>query len=80
MLLLVKRKIFDAAVMSTILYSCESWLNGDIKPIEKQYKWCIKQLSSVRKTTNNDICMVELGLPPMRAFIRSRQKKFFYEK
>ena len=73
----VKRKIFDAAVMSTILYSCESWLNGDIKPIEKQYKWCIKQLLGVRKTTNNDMCMVELGLPPMRALIRSRQKKFF---
>ncbi len=38
----VKNRIFDAAVTSSILYGCESWLNGDIKSIEKQYKWCIK--------------------------------------
>ena len=46
---IIKRKIFDAAIMSTMLYACESWLNGNIKSIEKQYKWCIKQLLGVRK-------------------------------
>ena len=39
---IIKKKIFDAALMSAILYGSESWLNGDLKPIEKQYKWCIK--------------------------------------
>ena len=74
---MIKNKIFDAALMSTILYGCESWLNGDLLPIEKQYKWCIKQLLGVRKTTTNDICMVELGLPPLKALVISRQRNFF---
>ena len=77
---LIKRKIFDAALMSAILYGSESWLMGDIKPIERQYKWCMKQLLGVRKTTNNDICMVELGLPPLRALIKQKQRNFFKKK
>ena len=75
----IKKKIFNAALMSSMLYACESWLNCNIKPIEKQYKWCIKQLLGVRKTTNNDACMVELGIPPLRALIRSKPGKFFKE-
>ena len=73
----VKKKIFDAALMSTLLYGCESWLNGNLQPIEKQYKWCIKQLLGVRKTTNNDICLIELGLPPLKSLVRAKQRKFF---
>ena len=52
---IIKRKVFDAAFMSTILYDCELRLNGNIKPMEKLYKWCIKTLLGVRKSTNN-IC------------------------
>ena len=74
---IVKKKIFDAAVTSSLLYGCESWLAGDIKPVEKQYKWCIKQLLGVRKTTTNDVCMIQLGLPPLRALIRAKQRTFF---
>ena len=73
----VKKKIFDAALISTLLYGCESWLKGDLKPIERQYKWCIKQLLGVRKTTNNDICLVELNLPPLKSLIVSKQRSFF---
>ena len=62
---IIKKKIFDAALMSAMLYGCESWLSGDLKPMEKLYKWCIKQLLGVRRTTSNDICLVELGLPPL---------------
>ena len=74
---MVKKRIFDAAVISTILYVSESWLNGDLKPIEKQYKWCIKQLLGVRKTTTNDLCLIELGLPPLSALVKAKQRKFF---
>ena len=31
----------------------------------------------VRKTTNNDICLVELGMPPLRALVKAKQRKFF---
>ena len=73
----IKKKVFDAAMMSAMLYGCESWMNGDLKPIEKLYRWCIKQLLGVRKTTTNDMCLVELGMPPLRALIKAKQRKFF---
>ncbi len=68
----IKIKVFDAAVTTSVLYGCESWLNCDIRPIEKQYKWCIKQLLGVRKITNNDVCMVELGLSSLRVVIKAK--------
>ena len=74
---IVKKKVFEAALMSALLYGSESWLNGDLKPVEKQYKWCLKQLLGVRKTTSNDLCMIELGLSPLRAVVRAKQRKFF---
>ena len=40
----IKAKVFHAALVSTMLYGCESWLNGDVKPVHKLYMWCIKQL------------------------------------
>ena len=73
----VKFKVFEAALMSTLLYGCESWLSGDIKPVNKQYMWCIKQLLGVRKTTCNDLCLMELGCPPLQALVKSQQRKFF---
>ena len=73
----VKRKIFEAALMSSILYGCESWFNGDLRPIEKLYNWGIKQLLGVRMTTCTDVCYVELGYPPLRSIIMSKQRKLF---
>ena len=76
---IVKRKVFEAALTSTLLYSFESWLNGDVKPVHKQYMWCIKQLLGVRKTTSNDLCLLELGCPPLQFLVKQRQGKFFSE-
>ena len=73
----VKKKVFHAAVMSSILYGCESWLNGNIKPMEKLYNMCIKHLLGVRKNTTNTLCLVELGCPPLKALVAQRQRKFF---
>ena len=33
----IKAKGFHAAFVSTMLYGCESWLNGDMKPVHKLY-------------------------------------------
>lgn len=35
---LVKKKVFDAAVTTSLLYGCESWLNCDIKAVQKHCK------------------------------------------
>ena len=75
----VKKRVFEAAVMSTMLYGCESWLEGNVKPIEKLYNWCVKQLLGVRLSTCSDVCYVELGLPPIKYLIKAKQYKFFSE-
>ncbi len=64
-------------VLSTVLYGCESWLNADLKPVIKLYNWCLKQMLGVRGTTCNDICYIKSGCPPLQAFVKSRQRKFY---
>ena len=73
----VKKKLFNAALMSTILYGCESWINGDLKPIVKLYNWGIKQLLGVRKSTCNDLCYLEVGMPSLKAIVMDKQRIFF---
>ena len=73
----VKNKVFHAAVMSSLLYGFESWIDGNIKPMEKLYNRCIKHLLGVRKNTTTSICLVELGLPTLKALVTQRQRKFF---
>ena len=63
--------------LSKILYGCESWLNGDLKPISKIYNWALKQMLGVRLTTCNDVCYVESGYTSVQAIIKSKQRKFF---
>ena len=45
---IIKKRIFDACLLSTILYGCESWLNGDVKPVSKLYN-----KANVRCKVNN---------------------------
>lgn len=77
---IVKRRIFDAALMSSLLYGCESWLNADLRPVTKLYNLCLKHLLGVRTTNCNEMCYLELGYPPLKDLVRSRQKIFFLEK
>ena len=69
----IKRRVFDAALMSAILYGCESWLSGDLKPITKLYNWGLKQLLGIRMTTSNVLCCVEAGYPALADVVRNRQ-------
>jgi len=34
----VKKTVFNAALMSSILYGCESWLATSLKPIDLTYR------------------------------------------
>ena len=38
---------------------------------------CIKHLLGVRKNTTNSLCLVELGLPTLKALVIHRQRKYF---
>ncbi len=65
--------------MSLLLYGCESWLNGKLKPIVKLYNWCLKQLLRVRKNTCNDVCYAESEFPPVNDLVKYNQHRFFYK-
>ena len=73
---MVKKRVFDAALMSSLAYGCESWVGADLKPMVKLYNWCLKKLLGVRKSTCNDVCYVESGYPPLQDLVLYRQHKF----
>ena len=75
-----KKRVFDAAVMSSLLYSCESWMTNNISGIEKQYKKLIRCLLGVRKNTSDKLCMLEAGIVPLRDIIAKKQKSFLISK
>ena len=74
---IVKCKVVNSCFMASILYGCESWLNGDIASVNTMYMKAIKCLLGVRSTTHNDLCLVEIGMCPLRTLIKMRQNKFF---
>lgn len=73
---IVKRRVFDAALLSSLVYGCESWIDADVKPVVKLYNWALKQLLGVRKTTPNVVCYVESGYPSLPDLVKYRQHKF----
>ena len=68
----VKRKILETAFLPTLLYVCECWLTANVSKVESVYMTAVKALLGVRVTTCNDICLVELGLPPVAAIIKDK--------
>ena len=72
----VKRKVVDAAYNAAILYSCESWLGASCIVMNTMYMGGIKALLGVRTTTENDLCLAELGQASRKAFVKQRQYTF----
>ena len=75
---IVKKRLFDAAQISALLYGCESWVGVDVKPIIKLYNWCMKELLGVRRATVNSVRYAELGYSSLPDIVRYRQHKFYY--
>ena len=74
---IAKRKVVEAAFNAAIMYGCESWLDTNVHVMNKLYMGALKCLLGVRSTTANDLCLAELGMPPLQALIRQRQHSFF---
>ena len=72
----IKRKVFEAAFNSAILYGAECWLNADLRPMELLYISAVKALLGVRQSTPNKICLVEAGMLPLKALVLQKQKIF----
>ena len=45
----VKRRVCGAALMSSLLYGCESCVGANLKPVIKLYNWALKQMLGVRE-------------------------------
>ncbi len=73
---IVKRRVFEAALMSALLYGCESWIGADRRPVTKLYNWCLKQLLEVRRNVCNDLCYLEAGYPSLCDLVKYKQHKF----
>ncbi len=73
----VKKRVFDAALLSSLIYGCESWVGADLRPMNKLYNWCLKKLLGVRKSTCNDVCYVESGYPSFQELVKNKQHNFF---
>mgnify|MGYP001551171155 CR=1 FL=1 len=72
-----KKKVFDAALTSAILYSCETWLSAAAVAVASpMYAACVKNLLGVRKTTATDLCLIEVGIPSLVQYVRSAQKNY----
>ena len=72
----VKRKVFEAAFSSAILYGAECWLNCDLKPMESIYISAVKALLGVRQSTPNKICLIEAGMLPLKVLVLQKQSIF----
>ena len=68
--------MWQSAVTSAILYSCESWLTADTRAVEKQYMSTLNQLLGVKQSTCNDLTLVESGEGHVKDVIRDKQLKF----
>ena len=73
----VKKKVFDAAFSSSILYSMESWIGFSTKSIESMYMKGVKALLGVRSSIPDNLCLIEAGLPPLESVVLQAQGKFF---
>ena len=73
----VKRTVMDAALLSSVFYGCEAWLCKQQQDPGQLYTSAIKSLLSVRRTTPNDLCLVEIGYPTVVGYVRGIQHSFY---
>ena len=52
-----KKKVLQAAIISSLLYSCESWLDAKMKELEQMYIGALKAVLGVRETTRTELIL-----------------------
>ena len=71
-----KNKVLMAAIISSLLYGCESWLTDNLKDVEKIYISAVKSLLGVRETTRSDTVLLEAGMPSLKQLVKKRTSAF----
>ena len=72
----MKKRVAEACILSAILYGCKTWMCVRYGQLESIYMGIIKSLLSVRKSTCNDLCLVECGLPSLKALINDKRSQY----
>ena len=72
----LKKKVAEAAVMSSIFYASESWMLDGFKEINTLYMDVIKALLGVRVQTPGDLCVIEAGFPTCSEIITRSQRRW----
>ena len=73
----VKLRVLQACVTSALLHNCEAFGERVPDDLERLYFILIKSALGVRKSTANDLVLVESGLLSLKGMIYSRQYKFY---
>ncbi len=69
----LKLKVFNSALLSSVLYGCESWLTQSLSDLSSYYMTAVKLLLEVRRSTPNIMSLLEVGLPELPSIILKRQ-------
>ena len=75
-----KSLVLDAAVTSSIFYSCETWLCRSPDFAINTYNKMIRILLGVRDNTSLNLSLIESGKHPAKFMIRERLKQFIQKK
>ena len=72
----VKKTVWESALTSSLLYSCETWLTDNTTAACTPYLSTIKAMLGVRIQTPTDLVHLELGIPTIDGLIKKRQQDF----
>ena len=76
----IKKKVAEACLLSSLIYGCESWMCLNYASLNTIYLGIVKALLSVRKTTCNDLCLIEANMPSLPAIIQYRRASYLQKK
>ena len=72
----LKKQVAEACLFTTILYACETWFCENFKEVRVMYMKLIKVMLSARRTSCNDICLIESGMLPLKDVIDLKRNKY----
>ena len=75
--LLIKLKVLDVCVTSSLTYGCETWGTASMNAIEVAYRLGLKRALSIRESTNTEIVYTEADRVPLNIRISKLQLKFW---
>ena len=66
----INKFVFQAALLSAVLYGCETWLGTSLKSLEPTYHTLVEVLLGVRPNTAIDLCLLALSTPSLVARVK----------